>query len=119
VGRGEKAGYCFVFTSDGIGGGGGGRSNSISMKRLVQLERYNDGLKLAEIDLKLRGPGEIYGSSQHGFLNFKIANLSDVGLIEQVKGLIEQVKADVVELAGELEKYPVLKEKMENWVKSV
>ena len=107
VGRGEKEGYCFVFTSEGIDSKG--RSNS--MRRLAHLEKHNSGLKLAEIDLKLRGPGEIYGVSQHGFLNFKIANLSDVKFIEQVK-------TDVVELTRELNKHPSLKEKMENRIKN-
>jgi len=107
VGRGEKEGYCFVFASEGIENNG--RSNS--KKRLVQLEKYNSGLKLAEIDLKLRGPGEIYGSVQHGFLNFKIADLGDIELIERVK-------EDVIKLYGELDRHPLLKEKMENQVKN-
>ena len=107
VGRGEKEGYCFVFASEGIENNG--RTNS--MRRLVQLEKYNSGLKLAEIDLKLRGPGEIYGSVQHGFLNFKIADLGDIELIERVK-------EDVIKLYGELNRHPLLKEKMENQVKN-
>jgi len=81
------------------------------MRRLAHLEKHNSGLKLAEIDLKLRGPGEIYGISQHGFLNFKIANLSDVKFIEQVK-------TDVVELTRELNKHPSLKEKWKIVIKN-
>ena len=49
------------------------------------METLNSGLKLAELDLKLRGPGDLYGLKQHGFTNLKIASLSDTSLIKQTK----------------------------------
>jgi len=50
-------------------------------KRLEALERINDGFKLAELDLELRGPGAIYGTLQHGALDLRIAKLSDTHLV--------------------------------------
>ncbi len=49
------------------------------------MESTRDGFKLAEMDLELRGPGAIYGSKQHGALDLKIANISDVALIKNAK----------------------------------
>lgn len=62
--------------------------NSTSAKptqRLQELEKSNDGFYLAEVDLKLRGPGEIYGRAQHGALNLQIATLADAKLIARTK----------------------------------
>lgn len=75
VGRGEHPGFCYLLLSD---------SKSPS-PRLRALERSNDGFKLAELDLELRGPGAIYGVSQHGQLDLRIAELSDVRLTSQAK----------------------------------
>ena len=52
-------------------------------KRLKAMEDSNDGFYLAEMDLKIRGPGEIYGALQHGELNLQIANLADTSMISQ------------------------------------
>ena len=49
--------------------------------RLRELEKSTDGFYLAEVDLKIRGPGEIYGSLQHGVLDLRIATLSDTKLM--------------------------------------
>src|SRR3546814_346256 len=71
VGRGEHKGYCYLVTSD----------SSTPSPRLRALESSNDGFKLAELDLELRGPGAIYGAVQHGVLDLRIAKLSDTKLI--------------------------------------
>lgn len=75
VGRGEHQGYCYLMLSD---------SNAPS-KRLRALESSNDGFRLAELDLELRGPGAIYGNMQHGQLDLRIAKLSDVQLIARAR----------------------------------
>ncbi|MNH23013.1 ATP-dependent DNA helicase RecG [compost metagenome] len=54
-------------------------------QRLKEIEKSNDGFYLAEVDLKLRGPGEIYGRAQHGALNLQIATLSDTKLIARAQ----------------------------------
>jgi ATP-dependent DNA helicase RecG len=71
VGRGSHQAYCFLMMSD----------SSAPTKRLRALETLHDGFKLAELDLELRGPGAIYGLSQHGALDLRVANLADIQLI--------------------------------------
>lgn len=71
VGRSEHQGYCYLIMSD----------SSAPSKRLRALEQSNDGFRLAELDLELRGPGAIYGTSQHGQLDLRVATLTDTKLI--------------------------------------
>lgn len=71
VGRGGHAGHCYLVTS----------TSEAPSKRLRALESSNDGFRLAELDLELRGPGAIYGSMQHGALDLRMANLTDTKLI--------------------------------------
>ena len=49
------------------------------------METTTDGFKLAEMDLEIRGPGAIYGARQHGQLDLKIANITDMNLIKKAK----------------------------------
>ena len=71
VGRGLKKSDCFLLTS----------GDTAPSRRLRELEKSSDGFHLAEVDLKMRGPGEIYGALQHGALDLRIASLSDTKLI--------------------------------------
>ncbi len=71
VGRSVHQSFCYLVTSG---------SNAPS-QRLKEIAKSNDGFYLAEVDLQLRGPGEIYGRAQHGALNLQIATLSDTKLI--------------------------------------
>jgi ATP-dependent DNA helicase RecG len=71
VGRGEHQGYCYLMMSD----------SAAPTKRMRALESSQDGFKLAELDLELRGPGAIYGTMQHGQLDLRVAKLSDTKLI--------------------------------------
>ncbi len=75
VGRGTDQGYCYLMLSD----------SSKPSPRLRALVSSNDGFKLAELDLKLRGPGAIYGTLQHGIIDFRIARLDDVTLIKSAR----------------------------------
>ena len=75
VGRGTVASFCYLLTSGDIP----------PSRRLRELEKSSDGFHLAEVDLKLRGPGEIYGALQHGALDLRIASLSDVKLIAKAQ----------------------------------
>ena len=75
VGRGQKASQCFLVTT----------GDNPPTTRLRELEKSNNGFYLAEVDLKLRGPGEIYGSLQHGELDLQIANLADIEMIKEAK----------------------------------
>jgi len=71
VGRSDQQGYCYLLLSD----------SKTPSRRLKALESSNDGFKLAELDLEIRGPGAIYGTSQHGELDLRIAKLTDSKLI--------------------------------------
>ncbi|MDB5169239.1 MAG: recG [Candidatus Saccharibacteria bacterium] len=71
VGRGEHQGYCYLMMGD----------SAAPTKRMRALESSNDGFRLAELDLELRGPGAIYGTMQHGQLDLRVAKLSDTKLI--------------------------------------
>jgi len=75
VGRSSHQSYCYLMMSD----------TSKPSQRLREVEHSNDGFYLAEVDLKLRGPGEIYGRAQHGALNLQIASLADTKLIARVQ----------------------------------
>jgi ATP-dependent DNA helicase RecG len=74
VGRSIHQSHCYLITSD----------SSKPSSRLREIEKSNDGFYLAEVDLKLRGPGEVYGRAQHGALNLQIVTLSDTKLIARV-----------------------------------
>jgi ATP-dependent DNA helicase RecG len=75
VGRSEYQGYCYLMMTD----------SSAPSRRLRALESSNDGFRLAELDLQLRGPGAIYGTMQHGQLDLRIAQLTDVHLIAMAR----------------------------------
>lgn len=71
VGRGSQQSYCYLMMGD----------SKAPSRRLRALEASQDGFKLAELDLELRGPGAIYGQMQHGALDLRVAKLTDVKLI--------------------------------------
>jgi ATP-dependent DNA helicase RecG len=76
VGRGKHQAYCYLMMSD----------SKAPSRRLRALESSNDGFRLAELDLELRGPGAIYGQMQHGALDLRVAKLTDVQLIAAARG---------------------------------
>lgn len=80
VGRGASEAFCVLLTS----------GDTAPTRRLREVEKSNDGFHLAEVDLKLRGPGEIYGSLQHGALDLRIATLSDTRLIARAQKDVEK-----------------------------
>jgi len=80
VGRGDKQSYCLLFTES---------KNPLTINRLKAMESSHSGSELAELDLKLRGPGDIYGTMQHGRRELKVAQFSDFALIDQTKKAAE------------------------------
>ncbi len=76
VGRGSKQSYCLLYTDS---------TDPKTTQRLNFFSKNNSGMELAEYDLKLRGPGQIFGTQQHGYQDLKIASLSDANLISKSK----------------------------------
>lgn len=78
VGRGAEQSYCILMTSHKL-------SND-SKTRLETMVRSNDGFEIAEVDLKLRGPGDIMGTQQSGVLNLRIADIvKDKAILDQAR----------------------------------
>jgi len=98
VGRGANQSYCFLILSD----------SKAPSRRLRALETMSDGFKLAELDLRLRGPGAIYGTMQHGALDLRVAQLSDTKLIAAARNAAQ----DFIERKENLKKYPHLNTKV-------
>lgn len=94
VGRSELQSYCYLVPS----------TSQRPSRRLRELEKSNDGFYLAEKDLELRGPGEIYGRAQHGDLNLQMANIGDTRLTKRVRTAAEWLITHQTELAD----YPAL-----------
>ena len=99
VGRGDKKSYCLLFTNFHSG---------TAYTRLKAMEKNHSGFELAELDLKLRGPGEIFGTAQSGFPELKIASWNNIALIKTAK-----------EAANELIKKPDFLSKMRSQLKIV
>lgn len=99
VGRSDKESFCFLFAED-----------QEATSRLKNLEKIYDGLKLAELDLKIRGGGEIFGKKQSGRFEFKLASFSDLTLIEKTRTAAQKLLQD----NPALDKYPLLKARLQN-----
>jgi ATP-dependent DNA helicase RecG len=76
VGRGEHQSYCLLLAD---------ATTADAEARLRVISETNDGFKLAEEDLKLRGPGEFFGTRQSGLPDIKLAKLSDTRLLEMAR----------------------------------
>ena len=73
VGRGSEQSYCMLLAEN---------PSEIGRERLDIIEKVQDGFQLAEEDLRLRGPGEFFGTRQSGLPDLRMAKLSDVALLE-------------------------------------
>ena len=73
VGRGEHKSYCLLLSEN---------PSASARERLSALERTRDGFELAEIDLKMRGPGDFFGTRQSGLPNLRMAQPSDLDLLD-------------------------------------
>ena len=89
VGRGSHQSYCYLVMS----------SSNKPSERIREIEKSDDGFYLAEVDMKLRGPGEIYGRMQHGALNLQIATLADAALIARAQNAVKRFVKSPEEVA--------------------
>jgi len=91
VGRGSDRSYCILIPES---------SDAAENERLLAMESTNDGFELAEQDLKQRGPGEFLGTRQSGYTNLRLANITDVHLIERAQTYARQVLENDPSLAA-------------------
>lgn len=100
VGRGKHQSYCILFCQS---------KSDIARKRMEIMTKYNDGFKISEKDMELRGPGDIFGVRQHGLPEFKIANLyEDMDILKEVQKAAEDIVKN--QKLSEREDYKRLKE---------
>ena len=99
VGRGEHQSYCFLFMQN---------DSQTAKQRLKAMVDHHSGFKLSEIDLELRGPGQIYGVRQSGIPDLKMASLTDSEMIAKAR----EAAQSIINLDPELDHYPLLKNKI-------
>lgn len=96
VGRNDKESFCLVFTDS---------KSTYTKKRLNNFSSISSGPELAELDLKLRGPGNMYGTLQHGQPGLKIASLSDIETFNKSRRVVEDIFKNI-------KKYPKIEKRI-------
>ncbi|MCX6765729.1 MAG: ATP-dependent DNA helicase RecG [Candidatus Moranbacteria bacterium] len=106
IGRGKYQSYCFLFTS----------SNSSNVRaRLKALVESEDGFKIAEKDLELRGPGEFFGTRQSGLPDIAMENLANVRLIQ----IAREEAQELLKSDPPLKNYPYLKKALQKFEQEI
>lgn len=100
VGRGEHQSYCYLLPS---------RMTPLVRKRLDAVVRAKNGFELAELDLQLRGPGDLVGIVQSGFLDFQFASLGDSALMQKTS----VIARSLLEKDPQLHSVPALRQKLD------
>jgi ATP-dependent DNA helicase RecG len=99
VGRSAEKSYCILMT--------GQKLSKESKIRMETMEQTNDGFEIAEVDLKLRGPGDLLGTQQSGVLDLKVADISkDQQLVVYTRTIAQNLLQDDYEIIKE-ENYPI------------
>jgi len=105
VGRGTEQSYCMLLAQN---------PSEIGRERLDTIEKTHDGFQLAEEDLRMRGPGEFFGTRQSGLPDLRMAKLSDVALLELARS--EATRLFQVDPAlDKIEHKPLAKELARVW----
>jgi ATP-dependent DNA helicase RecG len=109
VGRGSHQSYCILVT---------GKLNDVARERIRTLVESNDGFYIAEMDMRLRGPGEFFGTKQSGIPGLRLADLvRDGDVLEMARGEAEKlIKGSVVQGSEESKELPgVVRYIQEHW----
>lgn len=107
VGRGNKKSYC-VLVSDAKG--------ETARERLMTMKKYSDGFKIADTDLKLRGPGDFFGSRQHGLPELKIADMvEDMDTLQNAQECAKSILRNDFSLSN----HPALKKQMNKMFENI
>jgi ATP-dependent DNA helicase RecG len=107
VGRGEKQSYCFLLVPQLV--------SKTTLSRLAYFTKIFDGFKLAQLDLKFRGPGEFLGEKQSGIPDLAMDGLKNEELVLLAKKEAEQILATDKQLTN----YPLLKERLSQFQKEI
>ena len=107
VGRGNKKSYC-VLVSDAKG--------ETARERLMTMKKYSDGFKIADTDLKLRGPGDFFGSRQHGLPELKIADMvEDMDTLQNAQECAKSILRNDFSISN----HPALKNQMNKMFENI
>jgi len=106
VGRSEVQSYCFLMPA---------RTNENIDRRLTIMTSTNNGFKIAQEDLKIRGPGELIGERQHGYLDLKLASFFNMNLVKKTK----KTAKDILKKSPDLKKYPQLANQIKSFNQKV
>ncbi len=104
VGRGEHQSYCVLLADDAQG---------VAFERMQIIQETHDGFRLAEEDLKIRGPGEFFGTRQSGTPDLKVAQLADTRLLHAANLEARNILADDPKL--EKAEHEQLRQKVEDF----
>ncbi|MCR4312274.1 MAG: ATP-dependent DNA helicase RecG, partial [Candidatus Uhrbacteria bacterium] len=107
VGRGEHQSYCFLHPSTTLG--------EVARQRLQAVVDSQDGFDLAEKDLQLRGAGNIFGTEQSGFEQFKLGTMHDIDLMSAAKDFSKEM----LDESPDLTVFPKLRERLIQYVEEV
>jgi ATP-dependent DNA helicase RecG len=99
VGRSDHQSYCMLFSDT---------ESRITRERLSYFVAHRDGFALAEKDLELRGPGEVYGTSQSGMMQLRLARLTDTAIIKKARSTAQS-------LAPRIQQFPTVLRKLQEW----
>jgi len=93
VGRGNEQAYCILFAHG---------SGDVTKKRMETMCTSNDGFYISEQDLRLRGPGDFFGTRQHGLPRLRVADLAgDMRLLKEAQAAADELLQENPGLAGE------------------
>jgi len=106
VGRSDMQSYCFLFTT---------LPDQLNRKRLKALVDSNNGFELAQKDLEIRGPGQLYGIQQWGIPDMAMQGLSNIFLVEKTRAAAKEI----LEKDPELKNHPLLKDRLEHFNKKI
>lgn len=109
IGRGEAQSYCILLTDN---------KTEKTTKRLDVLLKSDDGFEISQADLKLRGPGDFFGSKQHGLPDFKIADmLNDMTVFNNAMSDAKKILSEDFQL--EKSDHQILKAEVDEMFKNV
>jgi len=107
VGRDEYQSFCFLHPSEKL--------TPLAKQRLLAVTESHDGFKLADKDLALRGPGNIFGTSQSGFEKFKLGSYADMDLITTAR----DYATEILDQDPDLTPWPALRDRVQEYIEEI